>query len=79
MKYLLIFFLLAFVGLYVLISGVKGIMRMLFGDPSRRRGNAPRQQRRKKGLDTSTAKRKKKVIPHDEGEYVDYEDVSDKQ
>ena len=43
------------------------------GEPERK---APKQNSQiHDGLNTQTAVKKKKVIPHDEGEYVDYKEV----
>lgn len=78
MKYLLIFLLLAFIGLAVVWSIVKSVFRTIFGEPqSSRRKRAGSSSRPKAGLDPDSGIRKKKVISKDEGEYIDYEDVKD--
>ncbi len=72
MKVILVFFLLAFIGLYVILRFIRRIMNFL-GEPERK---APKQNSQiHDGLNTQTAVKKKKVIPHDEGEYVDYKEV----
>lgn len=74
MKILLGLFILAFIGLYVILGTVKRIMRMFMGEPEPQPKTKPRKQS-SGGLNTSTAKQRKKVISKDEGEYVDYEEI----
>lgn len=79
MKILLLLFVLAFIGLYVVLGAVRHIGRMLMGDSEPPRSKQqPRRHRQKSDLDTSGAKPRKKVIAKDEGEYIDYEEVHDK-
>lgn len=81
MKILLLLFVLAFIGLYVVLGAVRHIGRMLMGDPEPPRGKQqqpPRRKSQKSGIDTSGTKPRKKVIAKDEGEYIDYEEVHDK-
>lgn len=79
MKILLLLFVLAFVGLYVVLDVVRRIGRMLMGDPEPPRDRRqPRRKSQKSGLDTSGARTRRKIISKDEGEYIDYEEIHDK-
>lgn len=77
MKILLIFFLLAFLGLTVVFGVIRRIGKMLTGEEPEPKPRG-RKRRAKGGVDTSNAKPRKKIISDDEGEYIDYEDVSGK-
>lgn len=74
MKILLGLFILAFIGLYVILGTVRRIFRMLMGEPETQH-RQKHTARTKGGVNTDTAKPRKKVISKDEGEYIDYEDV----
>ncbi len=74
MKILLGLFILAFIGLYVILGTIKRIMRMLMGEPEPQQKSKPKKQNTG-GLNTATAKPRKKVISKDEGEYVDYKEI----
>ncbi len=75
MKILLILFLLAFLGLYVILGTIKRVLRMFAPEPEPKK-RPQHKHRSKSGLDTRNATQRKKIIPDDEGEYVDFEDVS---
>ena len=49
--------------------------RMFMGEEPRQQQRPQSTHREKGGLNTSSAKTKKKVISKDEGEYVDYEEI----
>lgn len=78
MKVILVILILAFVGLYVILGMLRRITRMFMGEEPRQQQRTQSTQsthREKGGLNTSSAKTKKKVISKDEGEYVDYEEI----
>lgn len=77
MKILLIFLMLAFVGLYVIMGTIRRIARMFMGEPPQQQ-KAQQRPKSKGGVNTASAKAKKKVISKDEGEYIDYEEIKDK-
>lgn len=75
MKIILLFFLLAFVGLTVIFGAIRRFLRMFVDIPEQQARQKQQPKREKGGLNTSTAKARKKVISHDEGEYIDFEEV----
>ncbi len=77
MKILLFLLILAFIGLYVILGTIRRIARMLMGEPPQQQ-KAQQRPKSKGGVNTSSAKARKKVISKDEGEYIDYEEIKDK-
>ena len=75
MKVILVILILAFVGLYVILGMLRRITRMFMGEEPRQQQRTQSTHREKGGLNTSSAKTKKKVISKDEGEYVGYEEI----
>ncbi len=77
MKIILGILILAFIGLYVILHTLRKFVRMFTGEtPQQQRShNRPKSTG---GINTSTAKAKKKIISKDEGEYVDYEEIKNK-
>lgn len=77
MKIILGILILAFIGLYVILGTVRKIARMFMGEPPQQQ--KPQQRPKSKGgVNTSSAKARKKVISKDEGEYIDYEEIKGK-
>ena len=73
LKILSILFIIVFIIPFLL----RGVMRFLFG--SRTQPNKSSQQKRNTSSSSKTQQpsQKKKVIPKDEGEYIDYEEVKE--
>ncbi|MDR1746488.1 MAG: DUF4834 family protein [Tannerella sp.] len=75
-KFLLIFF--GFVFLFCSLFGFsvgRSVKSILFGNPQGKSQDT--SQRGRQAQKNTTKASRKKVIPKDEGEYVDYEEVKD--
>ena len=70
MKFILLIILfLFFIGAYFGFS----VRRFLFGDRP-----TPNQNQRQNQSSSKSSKKAKKIISHDEGEYIDFEEIKDK-